>query len=188
MSAIAWTTIDNALIAWVMVASGLDANHVIFADRGGPRPSAPYIEISIPSIGGAGCQDWRVYDNAPNPVAGAELRVRARGMRMATIALQCFAVDGGGDAATRMLSDVISALPLNEYALDLAGLGIGDIRPVQLVQGRRGSILEPRAVAELDVHLASELESRETYIERIQIAIHETTTNTNVTKWIPTPP
>lgn len=187
MSAIAWTAVENALFNWVVAASGLAAAKVIWSDEGGPRPDAPYIALSLDEVLSVG-QDWRVYDDAPDPVAGAELRVRTRGQRTAELQIQYFAALKSGRDALRKLTDVVAALPLHEYAIDVAGCGIAGADAVQVVRGNRGATLEPRAVTTISLHLAAELEARETYVERTQITITETSTDDEREVWIPDPP
>jgi hypothetical protein len=170
MAAIAWTTAENALRAWVLSASGLPEERVIWMDEAGVRPQSTYIAMRIDAVTRVGL-DWLIYDDAPVPAPGEELRSRARGHRTALLHFQCFAPEGSGGLATRVLTDVVAAIPLHVYALDEGGVGVGDASPVQYVEGPRGSILEPRAFTEVTLHLASELEARETYIERVNITV-----------------
>jgi hypothetical protein len=178
--AIAWTTVENALHAWIVAATGLAATSV--TGNGGPRPPMPYIVMQLAGPRPIG-HDWRVYDDAPDPQPGAELRVRAQGHRMARLQLQCFAGEDSGNEAVRVLSDAISALSLHVHDLDVAGIGIGDVAPIQLIEGRRGGILDPRAVCEIELHLGSEVEGRETYIERLQLVATEHTTGHTEELW-----
>lgn len=194
MAAIAWITVENALHAWLVAATGLAAGQVIWLDGGGPRPPKPYIAISpivdIQQIG----HDWRVVDAAPDPEDQAELRVRSRGHRTARVQLQCFAADPSpsnptpGREAVQILTDAISGLPLHVYDLDLAGIGIADTTAVQLVQGRRGGILEPQATAAVNIHLASEVEARLPEVAHVQIRLTEESIGEVGEVWIPDPP
>lgn len=170
MAAIDWTTAESALRAWVRSASGLSEEQVIWMDEAGVRPQSTYIAMRIDAITRSGI-DWIVYDDAPDPAPGAELRARARGHRSALLHVQCFAPEGSGGYAMQVLTDVVAAIPLHVYALDEGGVGVGDATPVQYIEGVRGSILEPRAFTDVTLHLASELEARETYIERANITV-----------------
>lgn len=187
MSAIAWDTVENAIHAALVAASGLAATAVVWEYQKGHVAARPYISIKLDELDKAG-QDWRVVDDAPDAVAGAELRIRRRGLRTARVELQCFAPEGSAMTALRVLTDTISALVVQEYALDLAGVGVGDTTAVQLVEGRRGGILEPRALAAIGIHLASEVESRETYVERMNITLTEVDAGEVADFWIPDPP
>lgn len=187
MRRVNWSAIENALHAWVVAATNLAASAVIWGYTGAPRPTAPYIAMSLDTLGQIG-HDWVVYDDAPAPVLdGAELRARARGHRTARLQLQCFAVEGSEHAAVALLDRALTGLSLYATALDAAGVGLGDVSPIQLVEGRRGSLLEPRAITDVGLHLASELEGRETYIERVQITLDVPTVG-EVETWIPDAP
>lgn len=109
--------------------------------------------------------------------AGQEILRRAQGFREVTIHLECFAKEGAGYDAMRILSNVMSGLQLHLYDLDQAGVGVSDMGQgfsqggVQHVEGHRGGILEPRAMVDLTVYLASNLTGFETIIESINASI-----------------
>lgn len=198
MSAIAWTTIQPAIQAWIASAAGVAADHVFFVDLGGPQPTRPYVAARITDVAGAG-QDWRIYADAPAPVTpGQELVVKAQGPRTARLDLQYFAappdpaLGGGGPSPLAALTDVVTSIPLNAYTLDQAGIGIGTPGPVQLIEGKRGSILEPRAVVSIPLHLAAELQSFDTYIQYVQVTATaqkpDGTALDTVTEWTPSAP
>jgi hypothetical protein len=167
VTAIAWTTIEDAIHNWVSESSGLPEEQVIWSDRGGPRPATPYIAMRIDDVMSVG-HDWRVYDDAPVSVPGEELRLRAEGHRTASLGFQCFATDGGGHLATQILADVIAGIAIHLHSLDLAGVGVGDYGSVRHLEGRRGDILEPRAISEVSLHLSSEVEPTSPSPLRIQ--------------------
>lgn len=187
MSAIAWITVENAVHAWLVAATGLAVGQVIWIDGGGPRPQKPYIAIQISDVQQVG-HDWRVVDAAPDPVDNAELRVRLRGHRTARVQLQCFAADDSGGDAVKILTDAIAGLQLSVYDLDRAGVGIADSERVQLVQGRRGGILEPQAVTAVNIHLASEVEGRLPEVAHVQIRLTEESIGQVGEVWIPDSP
>lgn len=189
MAAIAWITIENAIHAWLVAATGLAAGQVIWSlpEEGAPRPERPYITVLINEIDQFG-HDWLVKDAAPDPEEGAEIRVRARGQRTARIHLRCFGVDGSGSDAAKILVDAIAGLPLSTYDLDLAGVGIADTEAVQAVPGRRGGILEPQATTAVNIHLASEVEARLPEVAHIQIRINEESIGEVGELWVPDPP
>lgn len=189
MSAIAWTAIENALHAWLCAATGLAATSVIWADQGGPQPAAPYIALKITDTRAVG-REWLVRDDAPDPVQGAELRVRARGHRTARLEMQCFGALKSARAAAILLEDALAALPLHTADIDAAGCGLGQSTPVQMLEGRRGSLLEPRAICELALHVGSEMEARTSYIERAQVCVAPLggDPDPDLEVWVPDPP
>lgn len=119
-------------------------------------------------------------------IAGQEISQRARGGRNAMLTLQCFAgAPTGGSATgttspTAILNDAIAAYALESQATALAaaGIGVGRIEPVRSIDGVVNTVrFEPRAIATIRLHLASELVETSTYIQVV-----------NATDNIPTPP
>lgn len=271
--ALSWDTASAAIATFVMSGSGLDASHVFWAYEGRPRPSAPYIEMTIQQVRSIG-HDWTMTEDntltfaplvvsavstgadtltatahgrsngdgpvqldssgtlpAPlasstdywlivvdantlkladsyvhtggqqplgvgNPVtpidltttgsgsitisstadtvpAGREIIRRAQGFREMTIHFECFAQEGKGYDAMRILSNVVASIQLNLYALDEAGVGVSDFGQsfsqggIQHLEGHRGSILEPRSMFDLTVYLASNLVGFDTIVETV---------------------
>lgn len=173
MGAIQFPTVENAIQAWVSGASGIPGNRVIWNLQPGDRPPAPYITLALTDLAGVG-HDRVLKDDAPDPEPGEEVRLRAVGHRTARLSMQCFAADGSATSALSTLADVIGAIEIYADALDVAGVGIGDVTPVQSLEGRRGGILEPRAVCDVTIHLGSEVEARTTYVETIDLTVSET--------------
>lgn len=179
MSAIPWATIRPAIQQWIVAASGLTADKVIFADDGGDAPELPYIKLSLPITTPHGT-DWRIYDDAPDPAPGAELRVRSQGMRTSSLTIQSFYASGGKNAAMQILEDVVASIPLYADSIDAAGAGIGMVGAIKAADGSRSGILEPRAIVEIELQLASEVEGRETYVETAHGTVNETTTGASL--------
>jgi hypothetical protein len=186
--AIAWSTIEDALHAWVRTASGLAADHVIWVDQGGPRPDGTYIAMRLASLRTIG-DEWITTEDAPDPQPGAELLRKVRGHRVVTLGLQCFA---DATTASKVLADVIAGIALHAESLDIAGIGIGPISAMTRIdQGGAGGLLKSRAAVDVDLHLSSEVSDFVTFIERV----HVTTTAKNpagdefvLETWIPNPP
>jgi hypothetical protein len=107
--------------------------------------------------------------------AGTEITHRARGVRTATLSLQCFA-PGAPTGATSPASILESvgaalALPVRRAALNDTGLGTTGYGPVQSLDGfvGRGYVFEPRAVAEATFALASEVSENSTFIDYVEV-------------------
>jgi hypothetical protein len=78
---IAWTTVEDAIQAWVVAGSGLASDHVVWADQPGqsgaprpPRPAGAFIEMSL-AVAPAQGYDW--YDRELNVVTLAPIAVTA---------------------------------------------------------------------------------------------------------------
>lgn len=163
----------------------VDADHFKLA----LAKDANTLQIVAPRTLGLVGETMAITDNGTGthaivPAPGAELRTVAYGARTAHVMIQAY-----GDQAFRMLSDVIAGLELAVDDLDAAGIGIGPIEPVQQVPSPRpGNVLERRAITGLTIHLLSQLESRQTYVERVQLTLRERTIGVVATFWTPTDP
>jgi hypothetical protein len=164
MSALNWNTIENTIHAWVVAATGLPADRVIWSQQGGPRPSTPYISLLTTSITPIG-RDWGSVKSAPEPLPGAELILQSRGHRTCTISIQCF-----GNGSLEVLGDLAGSIPLFTLQLNQGGVGVAGFNPITMIgEARLGSFLEPRAVTELQFHVKSDLEIPITFIEKVEI-------------------
>lgn len=108
---------------------------------------------------------------------GEELKRTVQGFREVSIRMQCFALPGTVHEAVSRLADVITALPLHIDALDAAGLGISDLGAaspegiIKSVEGRRGLILEPRAIVDITAYVTATASDFINYIQRIKLTI-----------------
>jgi len=107
---------------------------------------------------------------------GAEVIQKLRGPRQAMLTLQCFAGAPTGGAPTgttspfSILNDAITsyALESRSNALNAAGIGIGHVESIKAIDGIVNTTrFEPRAVATVFLHLASELVETSTYIQTV---------------------
>lgn len=170
MSAIDWTTIEDAIWDCVKLGSGLGDNQIVWDYYKAPRPIATFVELGITEVERVG-MDWRVTDDAPDPAPGVELRVRTQGHRMFRLTVQVFGATDAGNVALPIMTDILSVVEASSYELDLGGAGLSESGSATLVQGKRGGILEPRARCEFTFHTTAEVESRQTYIETIDLTI-----------------
>lgn len=181
-----WATIESAVRAVVVSGTQVDDYRVFWDYHSqAPRPAPPCVELALDDLKMEG-EDWVEYDDAPDPTPGAEVRVRVRGHRTVSLTIQAYGVFGHGNTAFKILSRFISSLALTQTNLDDAGVGLGDVGPVQSVGGKKGGVLEPRARCRLELYVASELEGRTTYIERFHLEV--TVGPVTQTLWIPDPP
>lgn len=189
VSGIGWQAIIPAIQEWIVTAAGVSDEKVYQARQGGPQLEFPYYVYDIVQTNRIG-HDWRTTEDRENPEEhpGEELVRHVKGHRTATLRIECFSSGVGAESGVALLEEVISHLPLHEYDLDEAGAGIGNVTPVTYGGGVRGGILQPRAVVEVQLHLASDVQDYVTYIERTQVTVRETTTEAEVEVWIPEPP
>lgn len=173
MAAIGWVAIENALTAWALAGSGLASGQAIWSYPGidAARPEPPYIALSFSAIHEVG-HAWEDREFPEDPDEGAEIKRLHRNAHVATLSLQLFADSATGETgAMARMHDTLAALDVYMEDLDAAGIGIGNVGAVTLVAGRRNTLLEPRAVAEVELHLISELVSYVTYVATVQLKV-----------------
>lgn len=169
MSVVVNSVVSNAIHSWIVSGSGLSADKVIWKDQTGPRPSTPFVMMSIESIRNPGL-DWRDAERLDNPDSGEEIRYSVRGMRVARLTLECFGEATGDTNPVSVLDATLSAsaLPSIRNALRTAKIGIGTIEPVRSLTGLINSVMrEPRAMVTVGLHLTSELSELGTNIETV---------------------
>lgn len=171
---------------WIIV---IDANTIQLAESyvetGGnnvargmgntPNPITPIVFTTT----GTGIQS--IVSTPETLRAGQEIVRRAQGFRYVTLELQCIGKEGTGIDPVRILTNVIAGIQLHVYDLDQAGVGMSDFGSaysqtgVRQLEGRRGSILEPRAVAEVVTVMTINLTAFDTIIEEVDAELDLTT-------------
>src|SRR5690606_31838335 len=155
--------------AWIRTGSGLETAKVIWKDQAGPRPSAPFIVMSIESLRNPGL-DWTDAERVVTPNPGMEIRYSVRGMRVARLTLDCFGDATGNSNPVSILDAVLTstALPSVRNALRTANIGIGTPEPVRSLTGLINSVMrEPRAIATVALHLTNDVSELGTNIETV---------------------
>lgn len=123
---------------------------------------------SVNAIGDAA----EIRDLPNDPDDGREIRFRLRTPQVATLELQCFADEATGEfGAVARMNDTMLALDVHAIALNEAQIGIGDVGMIRLVAGRYNTLLEPRSVCEVQLHLTAELERYVGYIEHVELTV-----------------
>jgi hypothetical protein len=116
----------------------------------------------------AGSGNVTFASTADTVAAGAEMTAKSFGMRRVRVTFQAFATDAfGNNAAGPLLDSVVTALPRRASTLRAAGVCVLDCNAVTTSGGViDSSIFEPRAVLEIVLSLASEVDEPTTRIER----------------------
>ena len=108
---------------------------------------------------------------ATTTAQGAEILNIARGPRVHTLSLQCFAVTGTGVGNARAtLARVLNSttLPTIAAALVAGGVGISDWSKVGSAGGILNTVVfEPRATVTVKLLVANEMSETGTYIEQV---------------------
>ena len=186
MSAAYTVAIEDAIFDWVAAGSGITVD---WAVQNTPRPTTPYISMRAIALV-AGGLDWLDHDHDGGGAPGAKIIYKSRGTRRLTLSLQCFGGDATGLAAPLAFLEAVRAsriLPSNHDALAAAGVGIASIGPVLALEGSTNrAILEPRAVMEVGIHLASEITETGTFIEFVEIT--NEIADPETIQWVPLDP
>ncbi len=166
----------KAIRDWVFTSSGLVADSagrgpVVWARNKAPRPSKPYIAVSISAEREHGAP-WTTTRDADDPQPGADLEIAVTNIATATLTLECFAVDHPWEVVRpeKVLSRVLASrnLPTRAEALRQGGVGFGPVGAVQLDELDRGGFTESLARATIVVHLANQVSELGTWMESIE--------------------
>lgn len=79
-----WSTIEDALHAWIVSGSGLAASRVIWSGQSGPRPADPWISMRVSTIRRIG-HDWLNYADNPLELADDVIESIDAGANTATL-------------------------------------------------------------------------------------------------------
>ncbi len=168
---IAWTTVEDAIHDWIVSATSLANDHVIWGEQNSARPVGTFVdmEVALERIG----MDWVEVDDAAVPAPGAEIDNKVRGIRRMEIQLRCFGIPATGTTAPRALLDSVVAayrLPNVHAALVVAGVGISNFSSVTNITGVLNSTkLEPRELFNVSCFLSSEVSETGTYIQDVEV-------------------
>lgn len=134
-----WASLRDAMVAAVQTASGLDAQHIIWADQSATQPTGSYISLSLSSAENPG-QDGVVESTDLTRPTGQEVQIAVVGFREVVLQLEIFtdAVVSSGSAADALdLAETIrSALRLPTVRETAAAVGLSFLdlaAPVQYV-------------------------------------------------------
>lgn len=175
--AIDWEAVETAIQNWVEAGSGYPDANVLWAQQSPPRKDQPFVLLEVRSLRVVG-QDWVTVRDAPDaegeeePTPGAEIEHVVGGTRELVLAVSVFGGEAIGPLSSAgVLSRILTAasLPAIREALNAAGVGIGGFGHVTTMVEIADSLVEPRAVCDVRLHLAEELVGTDTFIERVEI-------------------
>lgn len=168
---VAWTTVEDAVHAWVATASGITGSKVIWTGQNGARPAVPYIEVGL-DVQRLG-QDWIDTADAASPSPENEIDYLARGNRRLIVTINAYGTPSTGTSTAKALLDAVMSkfkLPSIHDALVVAGVGVstfGDI--IDISAALNTSKIETRASLEAVAFLASEVSETGTYISDVDV-------------------
>jgi hypothetical protein len=169
--ALAWATVENALHAWVVSASGLAAGKVLWAFQNIGQRERPYVTLRILGLERVG-HDALVQSYDADAAAGQEVTLAVDGRRTLVVSVQAYSAGVvGAGTAREIVAKVQTALslPSVQTTLRAAGLAVlneGRITDVpELVETR----WESRASLDVRFHCIDSASEKTGYIASVQI-------------------
>lgn len=172
MSAIAWTTVRDAIQGWVKGASGLAGDHVVWSGQSTARPAGLYIELKLRVMPHRGIDPVRYTHDGGSPGTLTQRIYAARALELQMTCYQGAPQTSAGSSVpatsswpVQVIDDVISSARLDPYSdpyvatsLAAAGIGVGRVETLSL----DGDVIEDvhfeaRCIATVRLHVASEI-------------------------------
>lgn len=169
-----WSTIEDAVRAWVVAGSGLDEQMIFFADQDLPISElAPRVSIRVGDGARVGQSALTHEFDAGQPL-GQEVMFTTKQMLEVTVDLQSFAptTTGAGSTARSIMHAVLASLSLPSVreALNAAGLGVLEEGSVQRVPQPRSAVYEDRATAAVRLLVQQEATESIGYIADVEVS------------------
>jgi hypothetical protein len=161
-----WTTIEDAIHAWVVRGTGLAEAKVIWAGYNSDRPTGTHATLKIVAVNRNG-PDWS--DTVED---GDDVTFHSRGPREIVLSIQCFdgAATGALNSAARLDKTLaLAALPTQQAAFQAAGVGYLRSGSVKHIGGVMGSVFEPRAQVDVTLSMFSDVSEPGSLIEFVEI-------------------
>lgn len=168
-----WDTAQAAVHAWIVAASQLTADQVLFAQQDSDEdPAGPWISVDLTSARGLGL-DWRQHSFDPDADPGEEVTTYHRGTRQLELTIQAFDGSAVGTSSPRsvLMNFVDRARLSSAYSLlRAAGVGLLEISAVTPIGAiKNSSHFEPRAVVRVTLYITSEVSETAGKLERVDI-------------------
>lgn len=171
MSAIAWSTVRDAIQGWVKNSSGIAGDHVIWYGQGSARPAGLYIELKLRVLPARGVAPVRYTHDGGSPGTLTQRIYDASGLELQMTCYQGAPQTSAGSSVpatsswpVQIIDDVIRSARLDPYSdpavstsLAAAGLGVGRVETIAL----DGDVIEDvhfeaRCIATVRLNVASE--------------------------------
>jgi hypothetical protein len=172
--AIDWTSIENALQAWLVAQAGLSATQVLWAKQGGAiQRQRPYATLRFSSINSVTWDDGGKLTTDLARPAGQEVAQTTASQKEMKLHVECFTSESvGGAQAFARLSAAQSSL-LRETvrdALRAGGVVVVDTENVTDMGGVLGALFEGRAALEVQLRTADVVTDYFGYIATAPVA------------------
>ncbi len=166
-----WTSIENALHAWVVASTGYASNRVLWRDQDANAKVADRITLHIsgPIVLGT---DERVSATDLLEPAGQEITLSVRGDREWSLQVECYtgATTTTSDAKSILSKlQTVGQLPSKLALLDAQGISLFDLGSVQYAPEIREVAFQGRALVLMRLYSRDEASERTGYIAEIEI-------------------
>lgn len=165
------TTAENAIHSWLVAATGLSADRVVWAHQPGTTRPSPSLTMRVLSLTGVGA-DGVTHTFDPVAPAGEEITFTTEGRRVLSVSVQAFSdVVSGSGTAHEYLSRAHAALalPTTRDALRTAGLGAFNPGAITDLSALRETRFQSRAAMTVQFHCVDSATGRTTYIETAEV-------------------
>ncbi len=172
-----WTTIGDALSAWIVAALPIVAAQAIWANQNIAQPAYPYVVLMRSGLAGAEAQDEirTTYDEEAE--AGEEIELLTTGPREFILSITAHVDDANGafddaDAnATALLSLAQSSLGKRSVLDDLAAAGVAIIErlPVLDTSVVVNGIWISQAAMDVRMRVTSNVTEQIGYIDKVKL-------------------
>lgn len=171
------SALEDAVRAWVLAASGLAADKVLFAHQNGVSPvPGPAAIISLGDLSSVGLDETSHTYDVSRP-AGQEIEYTAAAVVETIASVSLFTRETVGDSSAMARAErcrVALSLPSVRDALNAAGVGVMAASTVRWVPEVDGARWQGQAVLEVRLVLRQTATERTGYISSVEF--NQTTT------------
>lgn len=168
-----WTVCENALHAWLVSATGLDAAKVVWANQDGPEPTGAFVTLKVLAFTPAPGLDALVQTYDAGGAAGADLILAVDARRQLSVSVQAFSPAVTGPTSARALlakAQAALALPGVRSGFSAARLASFNASGITDVSAVRETKWQSRASMEVRFHAVDSVSERTTWIATAEVS------------------
>lgn len=166
-----WTTLENALHAWVVSATGYPANRVLWRDQNANAKVADHITLHLSGPIVLGTDELKSTTDLLQP-PGQEVTLAVSGDREWSLQVECFTgqVTTSSDAKSILSTlQTVGQLPSKLALLDAQGISLFDLGSVQYAPEIREVAFQGRALLLMRFYSRDVASEKTGYIAEVEI-------------------
>lgn len=170
--ALDFTAVENALVAWMKTATGVQVR-LANQEATMPEDGIPFCTVLVVSTRGESLLTARTQEVDDTRPVGQQMEIsHSRPMNL-SVRVQAFTPRTSGQWAVPLLTKAAMDLELSTVRAGLraAGLGLWDVGAVQNISGLMSTRWEGRASMELQCHVVATAQERMGYITEAGAAV-----------------